>query len=108
MAVGPAQAPRGADGSVGEGAERRFSRAWAAALGSRRHADLHPPLRRRRPVRVAPCAAVPRVIGLPLQHSPVPSALGFLQRPAGAEMAGHGPAASHLAGRQAAATGGQP
>ncbi|MEQ8346876.1 MAG: hypothetical protein RIB84_15830 [Sneathiellaceae bacterium] len=60
-------------------AERAFARAWAGALGGRRHADrAMPPARRPAAPR---CAAVPRVIGLPLPHSPVPCALGFLQRP---------------------------
>lgn len=60
-------------------AERSFGQAWAAALGSRRHAEmaLAAP---RRPA-IARAAAAPRVIGLPLSHSPAPCALGFLQRP---------------------------
>lgn len=57
-------------------AETRFGAAWRRALGSRRHADM--PLRPRRPPPPA-CGHAPRVIALPLHHSPAPCALAALQ-----------------------------
>jgi len=70
-----------AGGAAAGVAERRFALAWAAGGGGC-HADIAAApsgTRRRGPV-VPPCAVVPRVTGLPLQHSPAPCALAFLQR----------------------------